>query len=417
MDAGQRGLVAGLYMGDYSYLSGLWRHWVPILNRLNVTCIPLWDRSFLSDDVLKAIDVLVVPGGFCWSSTNAFGGQQGRKRLCHAVRDGLSYVGVCYGANVAMASGTEKRICHLGLVEGRTLSHRTFPLRGVVYIDYDSPVLGYRATAQPTVHINGRLFGAGEYDILGRFSAHQAGPFETAPRTKISGLPAAVTAILGRGSIFLFASHPEIPIPYPYGEILDQVDEGKLSVDEALRRCWKVARVSGRNLRLLQFLFRHLPAVSSKRTDAGMLGPLAERAALLASAKELWKLKLAELEQNLVTPLHHAVTASLRTATKILERRLRQARHILGMLDPTSLWDSPLHLHATWLFFGVETLSCIGDHAGHIQERRMDFQVSEAKRIRVLSGKERECAERHLARLIVDRLDAFVQAGSGCVLR
>jgi hypothetical protein len=147
-----------------------------------------------------------------------------------------------------------------------------------------------------------------------------------------------------------------------------------------------------------------------------MLGPLAERAALLVSAKELWKVKLLDLEQNLLPPLRSAVTGALRTASAILERRLRQARHMLCALDPDSLWSSPLALHATWLFFGIETFSCVGDHAGYMQEYRTDFQVAEARRTGSLRGKKREHAERKLALRIVGKLDEFVQVGSGCIL-
>jgi len=227
----------GLYLGDYSFLSGLWHYWTPVLRSLNARWVPLWDRSFLSDDCLRRINTLIVPGGFCWSTEGAFGGETGRRNLRQAVANGLDYVGTCYGANVAMSAGTEKQICHLGLVRGRTLSHRTYACRGIVRIDYDAGLLDHTSSCQETAHVNGRLFGDGEYEVLGRFSMQQPGPFETKPTNPISGVPAAVRAKHGAGEVFLFCSHPEMPISYRYPELLEKISRGDVSVDTALRRC------------------------------------------------------------------------------------------------------------------------------------------------------------------------------------
>ena len=89
----------GLYFGDYSHMSGLWHAWIPLLAELKVDWSPLWDRSFLGED-LNALDAVVVPGGFGWSLDGDFGGEEGRERLRHSIKAGVSYVGVCYGADI-----------------------------------------------------------------------------------------------------------------------------------------------------------------------------------------------------------------------------------------------------------------------------------------------------------------------------
>ncbi len=68
-------LRVGLYFGDISHCSGLWEVWVSLLDRLGLEWIPLWDHSFLVKDLLRAVNVFVIPGGFCWNSNAAFGGE------------------------------------------------------------------------------------------------------------------------------------------------------------------------------------------------------------------------------------------------------------------------------------------------------------------------------------------------------
>ena len=412
-----RPLIVGLYLGDYSHFSGLWRHWIPVLSSLGVRCVPLWDRSFLSERILRAMDLIVVPGGFCWSTELAFGGARGREKLRRTIERGLTYVGTCYGANVAMVSGSEKKIIHLGLVPGRTLSHRCFGCRGIVRIDYHVPALSYEAASQKTVHINGRLFGPGDYEVIGRFSDSQPGPFETPPKRSIAQRPAAIIGECGRGRAFLFASHPEMAEPHPYNALLTQVDQGRLPPQDAVRRCWNPTQVSKANMRLLDLLFQSVPRTASEELNGDTACRVAERAGLLAGAKELLKLRVSEIERSLVTPLKCAKTTALQTASHILERRVRQARHLLSVLDPDAVALKPDTSEATGLFFVMETFSCVGDHPGHRQQHRTDYQAYEAKRLGTLRGRNREQAEKRLAHLVIDKLDTFVQSGQGCVLR
>ena len=414
---GRRETRVGLYLGDYSFLSWLWQHWVPVFNALQVQWTPVWDRSFLSQEVLDSISALLVPGGFSWSSDMAFGGRIGRRRLRQEVAKGMHYVGTCYGANVAMASGTEKRICHLGLVRGETLSHRTFACRGTACIDYDADPLGYQALSQETAHVNGRIFGEGEYEVLGRFSANQPGPFETKPRRPISGLPAAIAAQHGAGRVFLFSSHPEIPTSYQYRSVLAQIARRELSVDDAVPRCWNPPAVTMANMQLLESLFRRIRSESTRRWREDPVPSSAERAALLASGKELLRLGLLEIENALLTHLRHARTPCLQFAATILERRLRQARHILSMLDPDSLWTDPAKFEATSLVFMLMQFAVTGDHPGRMKKFRLDSQVSQARRMASLEGRGRERLETQLAELVVDRLDDLVKLGQGCALR
>jgi len=138
---------------------------------------------------------------------------------------------------------------------------------------------------------------------------------------------------------------------------------------------------------------------------------------LLASGKELLRLGLLEIENALLTHLRHARTPCLQFAATILERRLRQARHILSMLDPDSLWTDPAKFEATSLVFMLMQFAVTGDHPGRMKKFRLDSQVSQARRMASLEGRGRERLETQLAELVVDRLDDLVKLGQGCALR
>jgi len=407
----QRPGRVGLYLGDYSFLCGLWQYWGPVLDALHVHWTPLWDRSFLSDDILQSIKTLIVPGGFCWSHSGAFGGRTGRRNLRRAVTNGLNYVGTCYGANVAMSGGTEKRICHFGLVRGRTLSHRTFACQGTVCIDYDAGPLEHTSLCQETAHVNGRLFGEGDYEVLGRFSADQPGPFDTKPAKPIGGLPASIMAKHGAGNVVLFSSHPEMPISYQYPSIHAQISVGDMSVDEAVRRCWNPPAVTKANMKLLQSMFRWLRRAETVPRGRELPQPSAERAGLFSSAKGLQKLYLAEIEQSLLARLRNAKTPTLQFATRVLERRLRQARYFLNRLTADNLWSNPQELERASLILMLRQFGQSGDHPGYIKKMRFDFQVAQAKRIASLRGANRERLEHELAGLVVAKLDTLVQLG------
>lgn len=414
-------LTVGLYLGDYTHLSGLWQYWIPVLKALNVSWIPLWDRSFLDEESLRSIDALLVPGGFCWSPDTAFGGERGRRGLRRSIKRGGSYVGVCYGASVAMASGAEKRVCRLGLVPGRELSPGGFRFRGATRIDYVGSGLGYEATEQETMHVNGPMFGEGRYEVIGRFSASQPGPFETEPSRAFAGRPAAIGAEHGKGRVFAFSSHPEIPVTYLYSTVLSHVASRSIAPGAAVRRCWDPPQVSNGNMKLLRCIFRSIDRVAMEPPHAIPSQWTAERAAMLSGLKELLKLRLQEIERTLLTHLREATADSLRFAVAVVERRLRQALHILRTLDAEGLWADPAALETTSLCFQLESLHWGGDHAGILPECRFDFLVSEAKRVRAMKGKSRRGKETELAgsllKLIVRRLDSLICIGKGCAAR
>jgi len=309
-----------------------------------------------------------------------------------------------------MSQGTEKRICHLGLVRGTTLSHRTFACHGTVHIDYRDGPIGHCSSSQETAHVNGRIFGEGKYEVFGRYSAKQPGPFETKPAKPIGGYPAAIAAKHGDGEVFLFSSHPEMPVSYQYRNILDRIARGDTSVDEAVRRCWNPPAVTRANMQLLRSLFRWLSRGEANPREGESPQPSAERAGLLSSAKELQKLRLMEIENSLLAHLDHAETPALQFAAQILRRRLRQARHFLNTLTADRLWHDPQELDTRSLVLFLQRFCDTGDLPWYPKKMRFDFQAAKAKRMKSMRGTQRQRLEYELAGLVVDRLDSLVMS-------
>ena len=414
-------LRVGLYFGDISHCSGLWEVWVYLLGRLGIRWMPLWDHSFLVKDLLRAVDVIVVPGGFSRNSEAAFGGETGRQNLRAAIERGVDYVGVCYGANVAMAIPERKGICTFGLVQGKSLATEGLIFWGSARIDYVCQMLDYRAESQETAHINGRMFGPGDYQILGHFSTTQPGPFQRKPSKNIAGRPAAITAKYGRGKVFLFSSHPEIPIPQ-YEDLLSKVIAGKIGSSQAMRVCWHTPKASLDNMRLLKSLFASLPAKAL--VDYGPVRKQwsAEHIAYLSTSRELLGSRLAESEQQLSLVFRHTKTEAMEFAQGVVSRRLRQARHVLRGLDVASLWDEPEALSQTATCLILHGLYCMCDHSGLYKEARMDYLVSQADRLRRLKANQRVRLEKKLARLVLKmrvqyQLDRFLYVGEGLKLQ
>lgn len=404
--------VVGLYLGDYTYLSGLWQHWLPVLRALKLPWIPLWDGSFESEDALRNISTLIVPGGFCFDSKTAFGGPAGRERIRQAVAGGLNFVGTCYGANVAVSRGADRRIPRLKLVQGRILPPLQHQCRGTVLVDYDCGVFNYHTRSQKTAHVNGRVFGPGEYTTIGRFSANQPGPFQSTPPKPLDGHPAAVHAKCGKGHLFLFSPHPEMPVSYQYPGILDRVASGKASVEEGIRKCWHPPVMSRSNMRLLQGLFGFLEAGNASRRNLRLQDRRVERIALLAGAIELQKLHISEIEENLVAHLTPAKSPALQMTAAVLKRRIRQACRCLRSMHPDRIpIDDSNELERKSLPAILYQFAHTGDHPGYFKHMRSDYQVAQAKRLKTLKGKKHLALEKSLAMSIIDKLDPLIQLG------
>lgn len=405
----------GLYFGDYSFNSGLWEYWIPVLKKLSIQWVPFWDKSFQYDSTLRSISTLIVPGGFCWSGESAFGGNIGRQNLKQAIADGLNYVGVCYGANVAMSSGSEKDICHLGLVEGQTLSHESYSLQGNVYIDYLDNSLCHCVNSQKTIHINGRIFGKNAGEVVGRFSMKQPGPFTVHSQHSIAGLPAAIASKYGKGQVFLFSSHPEAPVSYQYPIVFEQIDRGKMSVDDAVNTCWSLPVISKNNMALLNRVFDKCDTNIDGNRLAEYHVNLPERVALLSSACELQRQYLMEIDNTIVRNLNHPVSPSLQFASEVMKRRLRQALYVLDRINLDALVSNPKVLETVSLPITLLQFGCMGDHTGLFEHCRHDYHVSLARQINSMKGNTRLQTEGELARLVIDKLDRIVNILQGCL--
>lgn len=393
--------LVGLYFGDLSHAGGLWQNWLPVFRAMGLQWVPLWDRSFLLEDVLAAIDVIVVPGGLVDSRPQAFGGEIGRRNLRRAIQRGASFIGVCYGAAVAMASGAEPNVPRLGLIQGSMLPPDGFLFEVAARIDYRGAGLPYAAQAQETEHIYGRMFGPGDYQIIARFSDVQPGPFDPAPQQPIAGRPAAIAADYGRGRVFAFCSHPEYPISIRYEALLSQVVAGEVSPAQAAHICHDLPRASAANMELLKCLFCALPRAAAQPYPA--IPPLcsAEQAAYLATAKDLLLSRLRETEQQLLRALLPLAIPCFRFVHDLLETRLQQAQSLVNTIDVEVPWDNPRDLSNTATCFILQKLYCGCDLPQFRKEARMDYLLNQLAELAALPPADRATLARTLAHWVL----------------
>jgi hypothetical protein len=413
-------LVVGLYMGDSSHSSGLWRSWICMFRALGIDWIPLWDHSFLVEDVLHAVDIIHVPGGFGWSPPMSFGGKTGQENLRQAVRRGVHFTGTCYGAMVAMASGAEDGICRLGLIDGRTLPAEGFRFDGPVAIDYLGGSLGYRAAGQQTMHIYGPMFGEGTYEVFGRFSEQQPDPGGSGPDKPIRGLPAAITAEFGRGRVLVFTSHPEQPASLVYRDLIEQVSQGSLAGDIAVRQCSQVPLASQANARMLAQVFGNLPGTATRECPVSSLWA-AQQIAYLATAKDLLASRLREERTQLERALCQATTPVLAMAREVIFLRLQQATEMVGRIEPNALWDDSATLSRIATCFVLEKIRCGCDLPQYFKGARLDYLLERCSELNGLAAAERAKQEKEIAGMILGirvrfHLDPMLYSGIACGL-
>ncbi len=404
--------LVGLYLGDLSHAGGLWQNWLPVFRTLGLQWVPLWDRSFLLEDVLAGIDVIVIPGGLVDSRSQVFGGEVGRRNLRHVVRQGTSVVGVCYGAAVVMASGAEQRVCHLGLIQGAALPPDGLPFEGPARIDYLGTGLPYAAQSQEIEHINGDMFGPGEYEVLGRFSDLQPGPFDPPPRQPIAGRPAVIGADYGRGRAVAFCSHPEYPISFRYEAVLSKVIAGELPPADAARMCDDLPRASAPNSKMLKCLFRTLPDAARAPYPAIPAFCSAEQVAYLATAQDLLLSRLGEMKRQLVGALASVPSPALEFVHALSLMRLQQAHDVVSAVDIERLADNPRDLCRAAACFILPKLYCGCDLPQFRKEARMDYLLDQLAQLKHMTAIERGrlagTAARWALRIHIAALDRII---------
>ncbi len=407
-------------MGDLSHASGLWRAWVCMFHTLGIEWLPMWDHSFLVQDLLHTIDVLHVPGGFGWSPPMSFGGKTGQESLREAVRSGLHFTGTCYGAMVAMAAGAEQKVCRLGLIDGRTLPADGYRFEGPVCIDYLGGPVEYQAKGQQTMHMNGPIFGDGAYEVFGRFSDHPPGRADSAPARPIAGMPAAVAGEFGRGRVLLFSSHPEQPATFLYCDLIEQVSRGQLEVDRAVEQCDRVPRASQPNTSMLASLFGGLSRTASRQWHVSWEWA-AQHVAWLATAKDLLASRLREERTQLERALCHPTAPALQLARQVVLLRLQQALEMIGRIDPDGLWDDPAELSRVATCFILAKMSCGCDLPQYYKLARLDYLLECCSQLPALPSADRVEKEREIAGMILNIrvrhwLDPMLHAGIACGL-
>jgi glutamine amidotransferase-like uncharacterized protein len=181
---------------------------------------------------LEQFDLVYFPGG-SGSKQAAAIGETGRKRVVDFVKNGGGYVGVCAGAYLASSNYSWS----LRIIDTKVID-RAHWKRGTGVIKMEMTPEGLKMLGgrkmMDIYYANGPLMAPAEKEELPDYTALAFYRTEIAKNDAPEGVmintPSIVTALFGRGRVFVFGPHPE----------KDQSEEGaEVLIIRAVKACAK----------------------------------------------------------------------------------------------------------------------------------------------------------------------------------